>query len=137
MLILGQCHCGNLRFRLETERPLAVRECQCRFCRAHGAACASDPAGRAWIEIGDERWLSRYRFARRTADFLVCRRCGGYLGALLETTAGAFATLNLRNAADFELPPVEPVDYDGESTEDRVRRRAVGWTPTAITPGLR
>lgn len=130
--IEGQCHCGNLRFRLDTERPLEVRACQCRFCRAHGAACASDPAGRALIEINDESLLSRYRFARRTADFLICRRCGGYLGALLETPAGAFATLNLRNATEIELPPVEPVDYDSESAEERVRRRRERWTPAVL-----
>lgn len=133
MRIDGQCHCGNLRFRLDTEGPLNLRACQCRFCRAHGAACASDPAGRAWIEIGDEDLLNRYRFGLQTADFLICRRCGGYLGALLETPEGAFATLNLRNARGLELPAAEPVEYGGESAETRIRRRTRSWTPAAVT----
>ena len=85
MVIDGQCHCGNLSFRLETAGPLQPRACQCRFCRSHRAVCASDPAGHAIIKILDESLLSRYRFAQRTADCLICRRCGVYLGAVLYT----------------------------------------------------
>ena len=45
----GACHCGAVTVELETDTAPAtidVRECQCSFCRAHGAESASDPAGR-------------------------------------------------------------------------------------------
>ncbi len=132
MRVEGQCHCGNLSFVLEATRRLQPRACQCRFCRVHDASCASDPAGRATVTVRDEDLLSRYRFARRTADFFVCRRCGCYLGAVIETPRGLFSTLNL-NLADGELPTAEPVDYEGESTAERVRRREARWTPTELT----
>ena len=131
MVLQGQCHCGNLSFRLEANGPLRPRACQCRFCRSHGAVCASDPAGRAIITILDQALVSRYRFAQRTADFLICRSCGVYLGAVLQTPKGCYSTLNLR-AAELELPAADPVDYDGESTDARVHRRAAKWTPTEL-----
>ena len=45
----GSCHCGAITVELETKTDPAeieIRECQCSFCRAHGAVSASDPNGR-------------------------------------------------------------------------------------------
>ena len=45
----SRCHCGAVHVELETDTDPAdieVRECQCSFCRAHGAVSASDPNGR-------------------------------------------------------------------------------------------
>ena len=80
----GQCHCGRLKAIFETqERPdvLGVRTCQCAFCRAHGAVNISDPHGSLEIEAGAND-VQRYAFALRTADFLLCKRCGVYVAAV-------------------------------------------------------
>ena len=48
-LYRGGCHCGAVTIELETATDpseIDVRECQCSFCRAHGAESASDPNGR-------------------------------------------------------------------------------------------
>lgn len=73
----GACHCGNLRWTLTTTlapSALPARACQCSFCRCHGALSTSDPAGRLRFEVDDAALLLRYRFATRSADFLICRR---------------------------------------------------------------
>src|SRR5215469_16885722 len=85
--IEGGCHCGNLAYVFEASTGLDVlglRLDMCGFCRAHGARNTSDPNGWIRIAVRDKDLLERYRFARRTADFLVCKRCGVYVGALLE-----------------------------------------------------
>jgi hypothetical protein len=130
----GRCHCGNLEVTFEpgtSPEDLVVRSCTCSFCRRHGARCVSDPAGAVRILAHDPARLIRYRFGLRTADFLVCGRCGSYLGALMEQGGGAVATLNVNN---FDPPhPFArtgvPMRYDGEVEAERRARRAAGWTP--------
>ena len=76
----------------------------------------------------------RYRFGLETADFLVCRRCGVYLGAVMPVGDGAVATLNVNS---FDPPhPFEregvAMDYGRESEAERRARRAARWTPAAF-----
>jgi hypothetical protein len=130
----GSCHCGNLEVTFATRTPpedLVVRSCACSFCRRHAARCVSDPAGAVRILVHDPSLLIRYRFGLRTAEFLVCGRCGSYLGALMQAGGAAVATLNV-NAFDpphpFERAGV-PMRYDGESEPARRARRTAGWTP--------
>ena len=75
---------------------------------------------------------TRYRFGLDTAEFLVCRRCGVYIGAYGAGPPGnGFATLNL-NALRTPvegIPATTPTDYDSEDREGRIRRREQRWTP--------
>ena len=123
----GRCHCGAIRIAFETEKPLAPRACQCSFCRKHGARTVSDPVGAAEIEWSLEP--IRYRFAAHAADYLICRRCGVYVGAATEE----LATLNL-NAFEDPHPELaaEPVSYEGESPEEKAQRRRRRWTPLRL-----
>ena len=83
----GGCHCGNLSYVFAASAPLeglGLRADQCSFCRSHAARNTSDPNGTMRIEVRDEAKLGRYRFGLKTADFLLCRECGIYIGALME-----------------------------------------------------
>jgi hypothetical protein len=133
----GGCHCGALGFCFQTALAVtqwSVRACSCRFCRAHGALTTSDPSGRLAFHVKQGEALQRYRFGLMTADFLVCRGCGIYLGAQLETARGAFGIIN--TLALMPLPEGLPVaavaDYGSESSSDRVARREQRWTPLAM-----
>ena len=131
----GSCHCGAIGFSLQTSRNpdvWPVRACQCSFCRRHGARTTSDPAGSVVFRAADERSVQRYRFGLRTADFLVCRKCGVYLAAMVVTPRGRFATLNI-NALDESLrvPEAASVSYEAESAEQRLHRREQSWTPVS------
>jgi len=124
----GSCHCGAVRVSFETAKPLAPRACQCSFCRKHGARSVSDPDGSASIEWTLEPL--RYRFASRAADYLVCARCGVYVGAVTGAPAGAIATLNLNAFDDPSLDlTASPVSYEGETSEQKEERRRSRWTP--------
>ncbi|HZS42111.1 MAG TPA: aldehyde-activating protein [Polyangia bacterium] len=130
----GGCHCGNLKIVFESARAAAelpVRACGCPFCRAHGALSISDPQGRVTFTARDPALVNRYRFAFKTADFLICRQCGVYAGAAIETARGAFAIVNARaldGAADFTQAARE-ISYDAENAEERIARRERNWTP--------
>jgi hypothetical protein len=131
---VGGCHCGNLSFVFAASAPLAVlgvRADLCSFCRAHGARNTSDPKGTMRIRVRDGSKLGRYRFALKTADFLICRDCGVYIGALLEDGGQGWFTVNVNAFAD-KPPldyPVSPRDFDAEDAAERIARRKRTWTP--------
>ena len=133
----GGCHCGNLRVHLRlTLQPskAALRSCRCSFCRAHATRTVSDPNGLFEIWADDWSEVHPYRFGSRTADYLVCRRCGVYIGAVCETPAGLRAVVNTNSLAERDLfaqDPAQP-DHDGEPTPARLARRAASWTPSVL-----
>ena len=103
----GACHCGAITIELETDTDPAtidVRECQCSFCRAHGAESASDPAGRIrYIERtpGD---ITRYRFGSQSCDMILCRHCGVYMGAIMDDeNSPGYSTTQIRHFEDRAL----------------------------------
>lgn len=133
----GGCHCGNLRVSLRLTQPpenVRLRACGCSFCRAHNTRTTSDPNGAVDIRADDWALVERYRFGTGTAEFVICKRCGVYIGAIGETAAGLRAVINtncLDDRAAFSASPV-PVDHDGEATEGRLARRAANWTPATV-----
>jgi hypothetical protein len=133
----GGCHCGNLRLTLRLSQPPAamrLRACGCSFCRAHNTRTTSDPDGLVEIRADDWSLVEPYRFGSGTAEFLLCRRCGVYLGAVCDTPAGLRATINTNTLDDRVLfaQPATAVDHDGETLDDRLARRARTWTPAVI-----
>jgi hypothetical protein len=134
VLLEGSCHCGRIGVAFETDLTpdrIPLRACSCSFCRLHGARTATDRAGSAVFRF-DEADVSRYRFELRTADFLVCRHCGVYVGAFVD----GFATLNVNTLADAAkfTHEARAVNYDGETGDERLRRRQAAWTPARIEP---
>jgi hypothetical protein len=133
----GGCHCGNLRVRLRLSMPPAeseLRACACTFCRAHAARTIADPSGLAEITARDWSRVEPYRFGTRTADYLICSTCGVYIGAVCETASGLRAVININSLDDSALFKQTPVvhDYDGESPEARLVRRASRWMPAIV-----
>jgi hypothetical protein len=122
------------RFRLRTaltgER-WSIRACQCSFCSHHCALSTSDPAGRLRFEVDDPALLLRYRFATRSADFLICRRCGVYVGAQLTADSRVFGIINVHalRAPPSRLQTPVAMSYEGEGASERLERRLQRWTP--------
>lgn len=138
----GACHCGNLELSLAAPCPpgeLPLHACQCSFCTRHGARTTRDPRSRVAITVHLPDALVRYRFALRTADFLVCGRCGVYVAAVLTVGAESWATVNVNvlDAVDRFTQPALPVRFEGESAEERVHRRRTTWTPATVPTGAR
>ena len=133
----GGCHCRNIGVRLRlTQEPhvVALRACACCFCRMHSTRTVADPAGSFEVWADDWSLVEPYRFGSRTADYLVCRRCGVYIAAICETSAGVRAVVNvncLDDRAEFTQVP-SAHDYEGETTDSRLSRRAANWMPAIV-----
>lgn len=130
----GRCHCGNISFVFDASAGLDVlglRACQCSFCRAHGARTTSDPNGTIAIKVGDESKLQRYRFGLNTADFLICRTCGVFVGAMMQEGGKRWVTVNantFRPVPAYDIAGAA-IDFSAEDASGREDRRRLKWTP--------
>ena len=117
-------------------RPKTIR---CGRARAHSAVATV----RAWLRtlegysrfgrmIG--RWSRITASERRTCDFLICRRCGVFIAAVAETTAGPRAVVNVNCLNDrARFTSVSAVyDFEGETSETRSSRHAANWMSAII-----
>jgi hypothetical protein len=133
----GGCHCGALRVAFETKLDpgtLPLRACQCSFCRRHGGITTSDPAGRLVVTVRAPELLQRYRFALGITDFLVCRACGVYVAATMESEGRTLGVLNV-NVLEEREPfrrSAEPMNYGAEDAASRTDRRAKIWMPVEL-----
>jgi hypothetical protein len=136
----GSCHCGAIKIAFTSDKaPEAMRvgRCACSFCRRHGARTSGDPAGS--VEFRAEPGsLSRYRFGLGITDYLLCAKCGTYVGAVRPDVGGQTGTgvgivnvnsLDIRDT--FDSPPPLHV-YDGEDEARRRARRRKFWMKTTV-----
>jgi hypothetical protein len=108
---------------------MILRACNCAFCAPHGWRALADNKGvfKLWAQDWDN--VARYRFASKTADFLFCRTCGVYVGAICDTAAGLRGVVNvncLGDRAAFTATP-EVTDFEAEPPDQRRDRRAKDW----------
>jgi len=82
----------------------------------------------------EPRTLSRYRFAKKITDFLICRACGAYIGATMQSAERSFGIINVRMLPSMleHLKRPQAMEYGSETTADRVGRREQRWTPIAV-----
>jgi len=108
------CAVANATFAVRMARAiLPIPKARCRFLFATPGNCDA------------------IVFGLKTADFLICRECGVYIGALLENGKGAWFTVNANSFRDQPPPdfPAVPHDFDSENLQARIARRKLRWTP--------
>jgi len=132
MLLIGQCHCGNIAFELEWRGDpgaIPARACGCSFCVKHGGVWTSNPDSRLAVAIRDASLVSKYAFGTRTAVFYVCSRCGSVplVTSDIENHLHAVVNVNMLENVDPASLLRTPASFDGEDTESRLARRARNW----------
>ena len=70
----GQCHCGAVRYTVETDLG-AMGDCNCSRCRRLGWVLQSAPASAFHLLSGEDN-LTLYRFNTEKIDHLFCKTCG-------------------------------------------------------------
>jgi hypothetical protein len=72
----GSCHCGAVRFRIESDfTELTI--CDCSMCRRRNAVMVKVPEQQFRLLAGAES-LTEYQFHTHTARHFFCRVCGIY-----------------------------------------------------------
>ena len=139
--LTGGCHCKNIKVEYETNvapEDAKLRACQCSFCRQHQSRSVSDPNGSLRITVDNPELLSRYKFAMKSIEFLVCRECGVYVAGFMAdpTDDNAYATLMVSALDERKrYPQPSPNAYDDEDKQARTARRRKVWTRAVLTIG--
>lgn len=132
MMYRGSCHCGAVEVEYVTDAPVHLRQDGCGFCSSRGVKSASDPNGQ--LALVSRVKLVRYRFAHKTADFLICPACGTYVATTMEGPHGPVGVVNVVGIAIPELAykPATLTSLEGETLEERMQRRLSRWTPMTL-----
>ena len=72
----GSCHCGAVRFEIETDFP-ELTTCDCSICRRKNALMVKVHESRFRLLAGADA-LAEYRFHTMTARHYFCKTCGIY-----------------------------------------------------------
>ena len=74
----GSCHCGSVRFEIDTDEALGPYfRCNCSLCARKGAVMGEASLAALRITRGHES-LSVYRWNTNEAQHFFCRHCGIY-----------------------------------------------------------
>lgn len=136
--IKGVCHCGNLKATLTTNKKpqsMWLRACQCNFCRSHNMRSLSDSEGHMVLRVQDKTQLNRYLFGLKMVDFLICKNCGNYIGAVQQVDGQLFGIMNANLTEDRgqQFGEATQAYYEGETGKERSARRKEVWTPANLT----
>jgi hypothetical protein len=117
----GGCHCGAVRFEIETELTRAT-ECNCSICTKKGALHHRVPPERFRLLSGADA-LTLYQAGTRIAKHWFCKRCGVHPYSN-PRAAPEMISVNVRCLDEYEAvaPTLEIRSFDGRNWEEAVRR---------------
>lgn len=113
MTYQGSCHCGDVRYRVETEID-KVMSCNCSICRRKGSLLTFVQPDRFELEKGEDA-LTDYQFASQNIHHLFCKRCG--IGSFARGVGpqGPMVAINVRCLDGVDLDALEIQKFDGAS----------------------
>jgi hypothetical protein len=138
--VKGGCHCGNINLQIELPSALysyRPRACDCDFCTKHMAAFISDPKGSLSIWISDESARGTYFQGSNQAEFLLCKNCGVFIGALYRADGRIFGTVNARVLAPADgLSADETVSPKKLSAAAKTQRWQTIWFADVVVASV-
>jgi hypothetical protein len=116
----GGCHCGAVRFEIETDITKAT-ECTCSICTRKGALHHRVPPERFTLLAGRDA-LALYQFGSKKAKHWFCKHCGIHPFSN-PRAAPDMVTVNIRCLDDYEAEKsnIEIRTFDGKNWEDAIR----------------
>lgn len=110
----GGCHCGRVRFRIDTALTQAV-DCNCSICGKRGALWAPLKA-QQFVLLSGEDALTDYQFDKKRVHHLFCESCG--VGAFSRGTApngDQMVMANVRCLDGVDISVIERRPFNGKN----------------------
>ena len=111
----GGCHCGAVRFEVDTPADAEVWLCNCSICDMTGFQHLIVEKSQFRLLSGQER-LASYRFNTGTAEHLFCSACGIKSFYVPRSHPDGFS-VNVRCLDGNPLADVEGRPFDGQNWE--------------------
>ncbi len=135
----GGCRCGAVQYLWHCHQTLAElspRACQCEFCQPRDARYLSAPDSRLEVHLSDSRFVYAHVFGTYTADFMHCGRCNDLVYVSCEHDGrllGLVVQQSLRQSPEDQVQlSAGECDFDQESLDERLARRAANWIPELV-----
>jgi hypothetical protein len=110
----GGCHCGKVRFELETDLATVV-SCNCSICQKKGHLLTFVPAPGFALRSGEAE-LTDYQFNTHTIHHLFCRTCGVQSFSRGTAPDGTdMVAVNVRCLDGIDLAALTVTPFDGRS----------------------
>jgi hypothetical protein len=86
------------------------------------------------LTVADPEYLQRYTFGLKTAEVVLCSRCGVYVAMVLIEGERAWSVINIDALDEWTMftQAAEPRDYSAEDPHGRIERRKSRWAPTKL-----
>lgn len=118
----GRCHCGAVRFAVETVLDRAIR-CNCSICRRKGMLYHRVPPERFTLASGGET-VRLYQFGDRVARHFFCPLCGIHTWSNPKAAPDMVSVnVNCLEAPDAVLEAMEIVPFNGRDGWDEAARQ--------------
>ncbi len=75
MIYQGSCHCGAIKFKVESENDIEAEQCNCSICSKSGFLHLIVPLSKFKLLQGEDQ-LTSYRFNTGVAKHTFCKICG-------------------------------------------------------------
>lgn len=121
----GGCHCGAVRFEVETPGTIEVEDCNCSMCARTGFLHIIVPKTRFRLLSGAEK-ITTYTFNTGVAQHLFCGVCGVKAFYVPRSNPDGYS-VNLRCLDDpRDFDEVRIVNFDGRGDWD-AQAQALAW----------
>ncbi len=114
----GGCHCGRVRFEVESPAAIEATRCNCSVCTKTGFLHLF-VSKRAFRLTSGEDDLETYTFGTGTAKHLFCRHCGIKSFYIPRSHPDGFS-INVNCLDDDTIESVEINDFDGRNWEKHI-----------------
>ena len=118
----GGCHCGQVRFKVQTPDKIDAVECNCSICRMTGFLHLIVPKEHLRLLAGEDK-LVTYSFNTGSAKHLFCSVCGVKSFYVPRSHPDGFS-VNVRCLDDGAVEGIKVLPFDGEHWEEARERLA-------------
>jgi hypothetical protein len=115
LTLSGGCHCGAVRFEVDSVADPEVWHCNCSICSMTGFRHLIVDKSRFRLVSGQDR-LSSYRFNTGVAQHLFCSGCGVKSFYVPRSHPDGYS-VNVHCLDGDPFGAVEPRDFDGQNWE--------------------
>lgn len=114
----GGCHCGRVRFEVESPAAIAATECNCSICSKSGYLHLIVPRSEFKLVSGEDA-LETYTFNTGVAQHHFCRHCG-IKSFYVPRSHPDGVSVNVRCLDPGTIERIEVASFDGANWEQNI-----------------
>lgn len=124
----GGCHCGAVRFEVETDLAKGVSRCNCTVCTKRGATGHIVKPDAFRLTAGDKD-LGVYQWGTKVGSYHFCKHCGinVYGSGSIPELGGEFVSVNVNCLDEVDPSLLQTIYWDGRHDNWQAGPRNEPW----------